>query len=108
MFFLLDQGIIGIISVQIHGEQVCRQIKACDTMPLTAEKQRQARAQAAVAEGRTDFKHRAPRKRTLEEMQSRTEDAEVRARRLAELLEQAASEAEHQKRLVALWRARAH
>ena len=77
-------------------------------MPLTAERQRQARAQAAVAQGRTDFKHRAPRKRTLEDMQARTEDAEVRARRLAELLEQSAGEVEHQKRLVALWRARVH
>ncbi len=77
-------------------------------MPHTAEKQRQARAQAAVAEGRTDFKHRAPRKRTLEDMQSRTEDAEVRARRLAELLEQAAGEVEHQKKMTELWRARAY
>ena len=77
-------------------------------MPLTAEKQRQARAQAALVEGRTDFKHRAPRKRTVEDMQARTENAEVRARRLSELLEQSIGEVEHQKRLVELWRARAY
>ena len=77
-------------------------------MPLTAEKQRHARAQAALAEGRTDFKHRASRQRTVEDMQARTENAEVRARRLSELLEQSIGEVEHQKRLVELWRARAY
>ena len=76
-------------------------------MPLTPEKRRRGRAEAAVATGRLDFKPRAPRKRTFEEMQARTEDAETRARRLSELLEQSLSEIAHQKNLASLWRIRA-
>ena len=77
-------------------------------MPLTPEKRRRGRAEAAVATGRVDFKPRAPRERALEEMQNRTEDAETRARRLSDLLEQSLSEVAHQKNLAALWRMRAY
>ena len=84
---------------------MCRQRN--ETMPLTAARQRQARAEAALAQGRTDFKPRTPRKRALEEMQNRTEDAEARARRATELLKQSLDEIEHQKKIIELWRARA-
>ena len=77
-------------------------------MPITAEKRRRGRAEAALAAGQVDFKPRAPRKRALEDMQARTEDAETRVRRLSELLEQSQSEVAHQKNLAALWRMRAY
>ena len=58
-----------------------------------------------MAEGRTDFKARAPRKRNLTEMES--EGAEARARRATEMLNQALEEISHQKRLLAMWMQRA-
>ena len=77
-------------------------------MPLTPEKRRRERAEAALAAGQVDFKPRAPRKRALEDMQNRTEDTDTRVRRLSELLEQSQSEVAHQKNLAALWRMRAY
>ena len=77
-------------------------------MPLTPEKRRRARAEVALADGRIDFKPRAPRKRTLEEMQAHAEITETRVRRLSELLEQSLSEVAHQKHLASLWRIRAY
>ena len=77
-------------------------------MPLTAEKRRRGRAEAALAAGKVDFKPRAPRKRALEDMQNRMEDTDTRVRRLSELLEQSQSEVAHQKNLAALWRMRAY
>ena len=77
-------------------------------MPLTPAKRRLARAEMALAEGRTDFKSRAPRKRTLKDMQAQIEDAEARTRRASELLEQSLEEIAHQRRLVNIWRARAN
>ena len=77
-------------------------------MPLTPEKRRRARAEVALADGRIDFKPRAPRKRTLEEMQAHAEITETRVRRLSELLEHSMDEVAHQKNLASLWRMRAN
>ena len=77
-------------------------------MPLTPEKRRRARAEVALADGRLDFKPRAPRKRNLEDMQACAENTETRARRLSELLEHSMDEVAHQKKLVHMWRMRAY
>ena len=68
---------------------------------MTADQRRHARAEAALAQGRTDFKSRAPRKRKADEMGN--ESAEARVRRVSELLDNALEEAAHQKQLVRMW-----
>ena len=107
-FFFTIDGTISTIAFKRSYINSQSNINICFDMPLTPEKRRRARAEVALADGRTDFKPRAPRKRNLEEMQACAENTETRVRRLSELLEHSQDEVAHQKKLVYMWRMRAY